>query len=154
MKKFVAFPATWIFHYLPRCFSAWTVFWDALPKKPKTKSLASGALLPMWNACTPQSPASGASEAQERFGKRLVELQKTVTEPEGCQNEANMGRIYQHKEPKENFSSGFEQCPDFLFVVFKLLDVWQQLWDSKIKWRNYYLSLPKMQSAVLGGLCD
>lgn len=46
-------------------------------------------------------PASEASEIQGSFGKKFIELQKAVTEPEGCQDEASMGRIYLHRSQRK-----------------------------------------------------
>lgn len=79
MKKFVAFLATWIFHYLPRClvrerYSGCLLGeGDALPENPKAKSLAGGALLPTWNACPAQCPASGARRLRRGLGRRVLE---------------------------------------------------------------------------------
>lgn len=57
---------------------------------------------------------------------------------------ANMGA-------KGTFPNWLWTCSDFWFVVvFKTLDEWQQLWDSKTKRRKEYLSLLKVQSV---GLC-
>lgn len=74
---------------------------DPLPKKPKPKPLQEKPLLAVWNAFPAWRLASRASEVQESFGKRLTELQKAVTEPEGCQDEANMGRIYQRRSQRK-----------------------------------------------------
>lgn len=45
---------------------------------------------------------------------------------------------------KRKFLIWIWACPDFLFVAFQLLYVWQQPWDSKIKWRSDYCCLLKM----------
>lgn len=111
MKKCVAFPAAWMVHLLPRyvghtgipgCLfpegihSLRNLTPDPLQAEPRREMLSQPGALP-----TAWCPAPGAREAQRSFRKRLTEPQKAVTEPEGCQDEANMGRIYQQRSQRK-----------------------------------------------------
>lgn len=103
MKGLAALPAIWAFHYWPSCGAhkryagASLRGRDALPQKPNPRSLASRALAFCGKCFHSLASCLGAGEVQECFGKRLTELQRAVTEPEGCQDEGNMGRIHQHR---------------------------------------------------------
>ena len=107
MKKCVAFPAAWMFHLSPRYVghtgSPGCLFPEGIHslRNLTPNPLQAEPLLSVWNAFTAWRPAPGAREAQRSFRKRLTELQKAVTEPEGCQDEANMGRIYQQRSQRK-----------------------------------------------------
>lgn len=115
-----------MFHSSPRCL---VHTWysgsslpgrDTFPKKPNTKSLASRA--PTFGVkCFHSLAPCLRKEVQDSFGKRLTELQKAITEPEGCQDEANMGRIYQCRSQRKISKLAFN-------MLWSLIGSFQTSW--------------------------
>lgn len=125
---------------------------DPLPKKPKPNPLQEKPLLAVWNAFPAWRLASRASEVQESFGKRLTELQKAVTEPEGCQDEANMGRIYQRRSQRKISKLALNLLWLLICSLHSSRCVATTIRFKKKKWSegSNNLSLPKVQSV---GMC-